>query len=169
MFIPVLFNGVLEDHYWSYSLIPVYEDGRIGGVYDAFRNMTATVVGAQRLRESEARLKLATEVANLGVFVWDNFEDRVSWENDRMYEIFHPAKTAPSTIRNFCATSCIPTTANLFGRLSSGPCKTASLSILKGQSISRTRPFAASKSREISNPIRNTSKGRILGYDPRYH
>jgi PAS domain S-box-containing protein len=88
MFIPILFNGVLEDHYWSYSLIPVYENGRIGGVYDAFRNMTATVVGAQRLRDSEARLKLATEVAKLGVFVWDTIEDTGSWENDRMYEIF---------------------------------------------------------------------------------
>jgi PAS domain S-box-containing protein len=88
MFIPILFNGVLEEHYWSYSLIPVYENGRIGGVYDAFRNMTATVVGAQRLRDSEARLKLATEVAKLGVFVWDTIEDSGSWENDRMYEIF---------------------------------------------------------------------------------
>jgi PAS domain S-box-containing protein len=88
MFIPILLNGVLEDHYWNYSLIPVYENGRIGGVYDAFRNMTATVVGAQRLRDSEARLKLATEVAKLGVFVWNTIEDTGSWENDRMYEIF---------------------------------------------------------------------------------
>jgi PAS domain S-box-containing protein len=88
MFIPILIDGVLEDHYWNYSLIPVYENGRIGGVYDAFRNTTATVLGAQRLRESEARLKLATEVAKLGVFVWDTIEDRGSWENDRMYEIF---------------------------------------------------------------------------------
>ena len=88
MFIPILINGVLEDHYWSYSLIPVYENGRIGGVYDAFRNMTETVVGAQRLRDSEARIKLATEVAKLGVFVWDTIEDSWSWENDRMSEIF---------------------------------------------------------------------------------
>jgi len=88
MFIPILLNGALEDHYFSYSLIPVYEDGEIAGVYDAFRNMTETVVGARRLRESEARLKLATEVAKLGVFVWDTAEDRGSWENDRMYEIF---------------------------------------------------------------------------------
>src|ERR1700727_1120786 len=49
MFIPILINGVLEDHYWSYSLIPVYENGRISGVYDAFRNMTETVEGARRL------------------------------------------------------------------------------------------------------------------------
>jgi hypothetical protein len=65
MFIPILINGALEDHYFSYSLIPVYENGRVAGIYDAFRNMTDTVMGARRLRESEARLKLATEVAKL--------------------------------------------------------------------------------------------------------
>ena len=88
MFIPILLNGVLEDHYWSYSLIPVYENGKIGGVYDAFRNTTETVEGARRLRESEERLKLATEVAQLGVFVWETATDQVTWENDRVYEIF---------------------------------------------------------------------------------
>jgi PAS domain S-box-containing protein len=88
MFIPILLNGVIEDHYWNYSLIPVYENGRISGVYDAYRNTTEVVMGARRLRESEAKLKLATEVAKLGVFVWDTAGDRASWENDRMYEIF---------------------------------------------------------------------------------
>ncbi len=88
MFIPILLDGVLEDHYWSYSLIPVYENGRIAGIYDAFRNTTETVEGARRLRESEERLKLATEVAQLGVFVWEAVVDQVSWENDRVYEIF---------------------------------------------------------------------------------
>jgi PAS domain S-box-containing protein len=88
MFIPILLNGVLEDHYWSYSLIPVYENGQIAGVYDAYRNTTEIVMGARRLRESEARLKLATDVAKLGVFVWHVPEDRATWENDQMYEIF---------------------------------------------------------------------------------
>jgi PAS domain S-box-containing protein len=88
MFIPILLNGVLVDQYFSYSLIPVYENGKIGGIYDAFRNMTETVMGARRLRESEARLKLATEVAKLGVFVWDTVEGSGRWENDHMYEIF---------------------------------------------------------------------------------
>jgi PAS domain S-box-containing protein len=86
--IPILLNGVLEDHYWSYSLIPVYENGTIGGVYDAFRNTTETVEGARRLRESEERLKLATEVARLGVFVWDTATGQETWENDLVYEIF---------------------------------------------------------------------------------
>ncbi|WP_254062149.1 PAS domain S-box protein [Acidobacterium sp. S8] len=88
MFIPILFNGALEDHYWSYSLIPVYENGAIAGVYDAFRNTTEIVMGARRLLESETRLKMATEVARLGVFAWHPVEDRVNWENDLIYEIF---------------------------------------------------------------------------------
>jgi len=92
MFIPILLNGVLEDHYWSYSLIPVYENGQIAGVYDAYRNTTGIVMGARRLRESEARLKLATEVAKLGVFVWHIDEGRANWENDEMYEIFGRAR-----------------------------------------------------------------------------
>jgi PAS domain S-box-containing protein len=88
MFIPILLNGVIEDHYWSYSLIPVYEDGKIAGFYDAYRNMTEVVTGARKLRDSETRLTLATEVAQLGIFVWHLADDRASWENDRMYEIF---------------------------------------------------------------------------------
>src|SRR5580698_3697101 len=88
MFIPILFNDVLEDHYWNYSLIPVYEKGVIAGVYDAFRNTTEVVMGARRLRESEMRLKMATEVARLGVFAWHPVEDRVNWENDLIYEVF---------------------------------------------------------------------------------
>src|ERR1700729_3983682 len=80
MFIPILFNGVLEDHYWNYSLIPVYENGQIAGVYDAYRNTTEIVMGARRLRESETRLKLAADVAKLGVFVWHIPKDRASWE-----------------------------------------------------------------------------------------
>jgi PAS domain S-box-containing protein len=88
MYIPILLNGILEEHYWSYSLIPVYEGGRIAGFYDAYRNMTEIVMGARRLRESEARLKLATEVAELGIYVWHLNEDRGSWDNERMYQIF---------------------------------------------------------------------------------
>jgi PAS domain S-box-containing protein len=88
MFIPILLDGVLEDHYWSYSLTPVYENGQIAGVYDAYRNTTEIVMGARKLRENETRLKLATEVAKLGVFAWNVPEDRPTWENSQMYEIF---------------------------------------------------------------------------------
>ena len=48
VFIPILLNGV-EDHYWSYSLIPMYENGRAEGIYDACPNTMQIVVGADRL------------------------------------------------------------------------------------------------------------------------
>ena len=102
IFIPILLNGVIEDHYWSYSLIPVYEDGKIAGFYDAYRNMTETVTGARKLRDSETRLTLATEVAHLGIFVWHLSDDRASWENDRMYEIFGRSReSGPVNGRDF--------------------------------------------------------------------
>ena len=40
------------------------------------------------LRESEVRLRLASELAGLGVFEWDVESDHSLWQNDRMYEIF---------------------------------------------------------------------------------
>jgi PAS domain S-box-containing protein len=88
MFIPILLNGVVEDHYWNYSLIPVYENGQIAGVYDAYRNTTELVISARKLLESEARLKMAAEVAELGIFVWHTTDDVPRWENNRMYQIF---------------------------------------------------------------------------------
>jgi len=86
--IPIRVKGVLEDQYWTYSFIPVYENSIVAGVYDAFRNTTELVIATQRLRESETRLKLATTTAELGIFIWNPIEDRVNWENDRMFEIF---------------------------------------------------------------------------------
>ncbi|WP_254064509.1 nitrogen regulation protein NR(II) [Granulicella sp. S156] len=62
MFIPTLFHGVLEDHYWSYSLIPVYEGGVIAGVYDAFRNTAEIVMGARRLGELAAIVDSSDDV-----------------------------------------------------------------------------------------------------------
>src|SRR5262249_16765688 len=40
------------------------------------------------LEESEARLRIATTGAALGIFEWDTRANRAVWENDRMYEIF---------------------------------------------------------------------------------
>jgi PAS domain S-box-containing protein len=115
IFIPILLNGVIEDHYWSYSLIPVYEDGKIAGFYDAYRNMTEIVTGARKLRDSETRLTLATEVAQLGIFVWHLADDRGSWENDRMYEIFGRSReSGPVNGRAFLSEVVHPDFQDLF-------------------------------------------------------
>jgi PAS domain S-box-containing protein len=54
------------------------------------------------LRESEARLRIATSAAGLGVFEWDPGADRAVWENERMYEIFQRTRAdGPLTKRQF--------------------------------------------------------------------
>ena len=47
------------------------------------------------LRESEARVRLATDAAELGIWIWHIADDRVSWENDRLYDIFALPRDAP--------------------------------------------------------------------------
>src|SRR5262249_33113650 len=46
----------------------------------------------EALRESDARLRIATNGAALGVFEWDMKADQAIWVNDRMYEIFGHAR-----------------------------------------------------------------------------
>ena len=41
----------------------------------------------QGRQDAEERLRLATDAAELGIWVWHIAEDRVTWENDRPYEI----------------------------------------------------------------------------------
>jgi PAS domain S-box-containing protein len=48
-----------------------------------------------QLRGREQRLQLATEIAGLGIFVWDMRTDRVDSENLRSYEIFGRAPGDP--------------------------------------------------------------------------
>jgi PAS domain S-box-containing protein len=88
VYISVLLDGKLEAEHWSYTLTPVYEHGQIVGAYDTYRNTSETVLAAEKLRESQQRLKLATEVGQLGVFIWDIAQDCGTWENDLMYQIF---------------------------------------------------------------------------------
>jgi PAS domain S-box-containing protein len=100
MLVPVIRHGKLQEIYWTYSYSPIYgRDGEIPGVlivcHDvnaevaALRNLHASeMLAAQVSRDNEAKLKLATTAAELGIWVWNLQEDRGTWENDRMYEIF---------------------------------------------------------------------------------
>ena len=42
----------------------------------------------ERLRESEQRVRLATDAAGLGVWVWEPGSDKLTLENERMFELF---------------------------------------------------------------------------------
>ncbi|MBP0599200.1 PAS domain S-box protein [Herbaspirillum sp. LeCh32-8] len=47
-----------------------------------------------RIRESQQRAELATEAAGLGIWVWDVDNDKGTWENERMFELFGVPVTA---------------------------------------------------------------------------
>jgi PAS domain S-box-containing protein len=60
-------------------------------------DITERKLADEQLREREARLRVATEGASLGIFEWDPDADHAVWENGRMYEIFgRDARTALS-------------------------------------------------------------------------
>ncbi len=58
----------------------------------------------ERLRASEERVRLATEAAGLGVWMWDAASGHITWENDRLYELFGVARSQePASAAEFMA------------------------------------------------------------------
>src|SRR5262249_52583108 len=65
--------------------------------------------------ESEARLRIATTGAALGIFEWDTRANRAVWENDRMYEIFGRTRAdGPLSRKQFVDSYLHPNDANSF-------------------------------------------------------
>ena len=46
----------------------------------------------ERLRASEERVRLATDAAGLGIWVWDTATDQLTWENERVHALFGVAR-----------------------------------------------------------------------------
>ena len=69
-------------------------------------NATSLLLAAhgQAQRQSEERLRRATDAAELGIWTWEPAGDRVRWENMWPYEILGMARTeAPITAARFAA------------------------------------------------------------------
>ncbi len=69
---------------WLHIMVHPARDGMIA----FFRDITARKQEEEYRRENEAKLRLATEAAQLGIFTWYPRDRRVTWENDRIYKIF---------------------------------------------------------------------------------
>jgi PAS domain S-box-containing protein len=81
------------------------------------QDITESKIAAQKLLESEERLRLATEAAELGLWVWYIAEDRVTWENDRLYEILEiPRTVEPINAAKFLTEIVHPDDADSFRR-----------------------------------------------------
>lgn len=68
--VPLVRNGKVDEGYYTYALVPVYENGKIVGVYDPYQNTTQMVLSERERAKQEERLELALSAAN-GVGIWD--------------------------------------------------------------------------------------------------
>ncbi len=68
--------------------LSAHADVRSGRIFGVNFDVTQSKRAETALRDREARLRIATEAAALGVFEWDPVTDCTTWENDRMYRIF---------------------------------------------------------------------------------
>ena len=63
------------------SAAPIRDrDGRIFGVVLVFRDVTVEYAARKTLRESEERMRLATEAAGIAVWDWDVKSDAIKWD-----------------------------------------------------------------------------------------
>ena len=93
-------------------------DGVFTGALGMFTDITDRKRAEGAVREREERLRLATETAELGIWVWQVATDRVVWENDRMYEILGLPRTAePVNAARFRSEYVHPDDATEFDRV----------------------------------------------------
>jgi len=99
----VPFTGTFGRRIYDYILVPVIDsNGEVEAVAGTTRDITEHKLSEMRIRTSEERVRLATEAAELAIWVWDLISDDVTWENERAYAIFGlPNGTKPVNAAQF--------------------------------------------------------------------
>ena len=78
--------GEVEAYDWRIERVTL-PDGRFGVVCH-FYDLTERQELENKLRDSENRLRIATNAAGLGIWTWQPDSDKVRWDNKRPFEIF---------------------------------------------------------------------------------
>lgn len=77
-------------------------DGASAGVVTAIRDVTERKRSDDARRESQERVRLAAEAAQLGFWSWQPDDDKVVWENEYPYRILGlPPASPPVTVARF--------------------------------------------------------------------
>lgn len=80
MLVPIEHDGAVQDFYWNYSISPVYEAGRIAGLYNTCTNVTAAVLTAWERDGLGQRLEQVLSSTSDGVATIDR-DWRVTYMN----------------------------------------------------------------------------------------
>jgi PAS domain S-box-containing protein len=71
LLVPLPTADGMEDHYLNYSFNPIFEEGRIAGLFGPLHDVTGEVVAARRLSQSEARAQRILHSIGDAVIVTD--------------------------------------------------------------------------------------------------
>jgi PAS domain S-box-containing protein len=122
----------IEYYEWRINRIPLPE-GQFG-VVCYFRDISRQVLARDAIAASEKRLRLATEAAELGIWHWYPEQDRVSWENDRPYEVFGRSREdGPISAAEFRAKVCHPDDVQTFEKAFSRTLETGARFFYQGR------------------------------------
>jgi PAS domain S-box-containing protein len=71
LLVPLPTDHGMQDHYLNYSFNPIFENGRIAGLFGPLQDVTSEVMAARKLRESETRAKRILQSIGDAVIVTD--------------------------------------------------------------------------------------------------
>jgi signal transduction histidine kinase len=95
--------------------LSAYADVRSNRIFGVNFDVTQRKRAEAALANSEARVRIATSGAALGIFEWDPNTDHAVWENDRIYEIFGRGRAdGPVSKRQFVTDYLHPDDADAF-------------------------------------------------------
>ena len=56
VFIPILQEGRVQDHFWTYTLVPIFDNGVIAGVFNPYQNVTQAILAGRQRDAATAQL-----------------------------------------------------------------------------------------------------------------
>jgi PAS domain S-box-containing protein len=162
-----VFNAQSLEYRWiSVDAVPVSRPGEVGAceAYTVFEDITESKHAEKALRESQQRLRLATDAAGVGVWQWQPDTDQAIWENDRPYEIFGtPRSEGPISAARFVSEFIHPEDVSIFEQAFSNTLSAGLPLVYEGRFYRTDREMRWVEFKGVRVPATEETPLRILG------